>query len=54
MRRVKRLGERSELSTTYNCSTEGKFAIIYQIRTRGILQQYIMALGMLPLSLTVI
>ena len=26
---------------------EGKFAIIYQIRTRGILRQYIMALGML-------
>jgi membrane protein len=26
---------------------EGKFDIIYQIRTRGILQQYIMALGML-------
>ena len=26
---------------------EGKFALIYQIRTRGILRQYIMALGML-------
>jgi membrane protein len=26
---------------------EGKFAIIYQIRTRGIIRQYIMALGML-------
>ena len=26
---------------------EGKFALIYQIRTRGIIRQYIMALGML-------
>ncbi len=26
---------------------EGQFAIIYQIRTRGIIQQYLMALGML-------
>ena len=28
-------------------AVEGKFAVIYHIRTRGILRQYLMALGML-------